>query len=177
MRAGQDREPHDVDVFLDRFLHDLLGHPLEPRIDNLDSRVAERVCHDLGAPVVPMEPRLRDEHPHAGRNAASQRALPPGSSATRSGTSRTRCPTATDDGSASTRIEKTRRPAIFTIAKKSGPSQPAGSPASWTVNAWIVPSLDRSAQSNRSEPHSPQNPRGGPARRTHAAARVVATRR
>src|SRR4030095_2925456 len=73
-------------------------------------------------------------------------------------------------------IETPRGPPISTIAKTRAPSKPAGSPASWTVNAWIVPRLDRSAQSNRSEPHSPQNPRGGHDRRPPAAQRVVARR-
>ena len=99
-----------------------------------------------------------------------------GSSAILSGDSRTVWPIATFAGSASTRTENTRRPSTLTIAKTRGPAKPAGSPTSWTVNAWIVPSPDRSTHSKRSDRHSPQNARGGQARRLQSAHRVVASR-
>src|SRR6266446_6950852 len=176
MGAREHREPDDVHVFLDRRLHYLVRRPLEAGVDDFDPGVTQRLGHDLRAAVVPVEPGLRDQHLHAKRNAGSQRAAPPGSSATRRGESRTALPIATFAGSASTRIENTRRPSIFTIANTRGPWKPAGSPVSCTVNAWTVPSPERSTQSNWSAPHSPQNARGGHARRRHPAHRVVASR-
>src|SRR5205809_2495109 len=138
MGAGQHRQPDDVHVLLDRRLHDLVRRPLESGVDHLDAGVAQGVGHDFRAAVVPVEPWLGDQHLHASRNAGSQRALPPGSSATRRGESRTALPIATFAGSTSTRIENTRRPSIFTIANTRGPWKPAGSPVSCTVNAWTV---------------------------------------
>ena len=67
-------------------------------------------------------------------------------------------------------------PSTFTIAKTRGPAKPAGSPVSWTVNAWTVPSAERSVHANRSEQHSGQNPRGGQLVVPHAAHRVVQSR-
>src|SRR5262249_39238000 len=163
MGSRQDRETDDVDVFLDRLGHDLVGRSLQPGINDLEARVAQRVGHHLGATIVAVEPGLRDEDLHAGRNAGSQRGFPVGSSAMRSGAKRTVWPIATFAGSASTRIENTRRPSIFTIAKIRGPTKPAGSPTSWIVKACIIPSPDKSTQSKASEPHSPQNARGGQA--------------
>src|SRR2546430_2401330 len=113
---------------------------------------------------------------HAGANAGSHRALPLGSSATRSGASRTRWPILSAAGSASTRAVKTRWTSTFTIAKTRGPSKPAGSPASCSVKAWSVPSPGRSTHSNRSDAHSPQKPRGGHAVVRQSRQRVVMSR-
>src|SRR5262245_29674470 len=151
MRAREYREADDVDVLLDRLADDLFRRPLEPGVNDLEAGVAQRVRHHFGAAVVAVEPRLRNQDScptraaaHAGRNAGSQRALPLGSSATLSGERRTVWPIATFAGSVSTRIENTRRPSIFTIAKTRGPAKPTGNPTSWIVNAWIVPSPHRS---------------------------------
>ena len=57
-----------------------------------------------------------------------------------------------------------------------GPAKPAGSPVSWMVNAWTVPSGVRSIQANRSEQHSGQKARGGHAVRPHPSHRVVLSR-
>src|SRR5262245_46972357 len=76
VRAREDRQPHHVHVFLNRFLHDLLGGALEPRVHHLDTGVAQRLRDHLGPAVVAVEAGLRDEHLH---DATAGR---PGSSAT-----------------------------------------------------------------------------------------------
>src|SRR5213078_2464069 len=62
--AREHRQPDDVHVLLNRRLHDLLWRPLEPGVDDLDPRVAERLRHDLRAAVVAVEPRLGDQDFH-----------------------------------------------------------------------------------------------------------------
>ena len=71
--AREHGQPDHVDVLLDRLGHELLGRPLEPRVEHLDPRVPEGVRHDLGAAVVAIEARLRDQHPEraGGRHRAS----------------------------------------------------------------------------------------------------------
>src|SRR5207249_10210542 len=110
--------------------HDRCRRPRAPAVHGLDPGVAQRVSGQLRAAGVAGEPGLRDEDLHAGRTAGSQRAFPLGSSAIRSGVTRTVWPIATFAGSASIRIEKTRSPSIFTIAKTRGPSKPVGNPTS-----------------------------------------------
>ena len=56
------READRVGVLLDRGLGDLLGRLVQPGVDDLEPRIAERAGHDLGAAVVPVEPGLRDDH-------------------------------------------------------------------------------------------------------------------
>src|SRR5439155_16945031 len=63
--ARQHREPDHVYVLLDRRPHDLDRRPLEPRVDDLDPRVAERLRHDLRSAVVAVEPRLGDQDFHS----------------------------------------------------------------------------------------------------------------
>src|SRR5262249_47537531 len=61
VRAGQDREPDGVGVFLDRRGDDLLGRLVQTRVDHLEARVAQCPRNDLRAAVVPVEPRLGDD--------------------------------------------------------------------------------------------------------------------
>ena len=65
--AGENREPDHVDVLLHRRGGDHLGRLVQPGVDDLHSRVAERRGDDLRAPVVAVEPRLGDEHPDRAR--------------------------------------------------------------------------------------------------------------
>src|SRR5438067_857408 len=176
--TGENREPDHVHVLLHRLRDDLLGRALEPRVDHLEAGVAQRLHDDLGAAVVPVEAGLCDQDFHARSTVKAGRylALPFGSSVTRRGASRTRWPTFTVAGSATVRRVNTRCPSTFTIANTRGPSKPAGSPVSCTVNAWIVPSRARSTHSNASDAHSPQKPRGGHAVVRHDAQRVVTSR-
>src|SRR5262249_18505358 len=117
-------------------------------------------------------------HHHAGSTvkAGKYRGLPFGSSATRSGARRTRCPIFTAAGAAPVTTANTRWPSIFTIAKTRGPSKPDGSPVSCVVKAWIVPSRGRSTHWNVSDAHSPQKPRGGHEVVPHVLQRVVTRR-
>ncbi len=41
--------------------HDLLGRLMQPGVDHLEAGVAQRPRDDLGAPVVAVEPGLRDD--------------------------------------------------------------------------------------------------------------------
>ena len=56
------REPDRVGVLLDRGLGDLLGGLVQAGVDDLEPGVAQRPRDDLGAPVVPVEPGLGDDH-------------------------------------------------------------------------------------------------------------------
>ena len=60
--AAEDREAHDVDVLLDGGGRDHLGRLVEARVDDLHAGVAQRGRDHLGAAIVPVEPRLGDEH-------------------------------------------------------------------------------------------------------------------
>ena len=72
VRARVAREPDRVGVLLDRGLGDLLGRLMQPGVDDLEARVAERAGHHLRAAVVPVEPGLRDDHSvRLGHRAAS----------------------------------------------------------------------------------------------------------
>src|SRR6266550_22037 len=74
VRPGENRQPDDVRVFLDRRLGDLLGRLVQAGVDHFHSSVAQSGGDDLGDAVVAVEPGLRHEHPN--------RALePPGASA------------------------------------------------------------------------------------------------
>src|SRR5215468_2075543 len=63
VRAGQDRQPDRVGVFLECGCHDLLRGLVQPGVDHLYSGVTKRPRHDLGAPVVPVQARLGDDDP------------------------------------------------------------------------------------------------------------------
>ncbi len=63
VRAGVAGEPDGVRVLLDRGLGDLLGRLEEAGVDHLEAGVAKRPGDDLGAAIVPVETRLRDDHP------------------------------------------------------------------------------------------------------------------
>ena len=63
VRAGQDRQPDDVGVLLQRRRDDLLGRLAQAGVDHLHARVPQRPRNHLGAAVVPIEPRLRDDDP------------------------------------------------------------------------------------------------------------------
>ena len=64
MGAREDREPDDIDVLLDRLGDDRFRRALEPGVDDLVARVAQGLGHDLGAPVVTVEPGLGDQDLH-----------------------------------------------------------------------------------------------------------------
>ena len=61
---GEDREPDDVDVFLQRDRRDGVGLLADTGVDDLEAGVAQRPGHELRAPIVPVEPRLRHQDPH-----------------------------------------------------------------------------------------------------------------
>ncbi len=61
--ARMQRQPDRVGVLLDRRLDDLLGCLVQARVDDLETRVAQGSGDDLRAPVVPVEARLRHDHP------------------------------------------------------------------------------------------------------------------
>ena len=63
VRAGQDGQPDRVGVFLQRRGDDLLRRLVQPGVDDLDSGVAQRTRHDLGAAVVPVQAGLGDDDP------------------------------------------------------------------------------------------------------------------
>src|SRR5262249_45406173 len=153
---------------------------------DLDPGVTERVRHDLGTAIVAVETGLRDQDPErtvghrgetSGVKAGRKRGCPCGSSATRTGASRTRAPTASAPGSGtSTSGANTRCPATSTIASTSGLRKPAGTPVSWTVKPWIRPADGRSTHSKASEVHAGQKPRGGQSVRPQPRQRVVVKR-
>src|SRR5258706_1501410 len=62
--ARQDREPHDVDILLERRRRDHLGGLAEAGVDDLEALVAQASGEDLRAAVVAVEPGLRDEDLH-----------------------------------------------------------------------------------------------------------------
>src|SRR4051794_6514659 len=63
--AGEHRQAHGVGVLLDDGLDDLLRRLVQAGVDDLHAGVAQRTGHHLGAPVVPVETRLGDDHPDA----------------------------------------------------------------------------------------------------------------
>src|SRR5438132_2716241 len=60
--AGEHAEPDRVGVLLDCGGDDLLGRLVEPRVDHLEARVAQRPRDDLRPAVVAVEARLGDDH-------------------------------------------------------------------------------------------------------------------
>ena len=61
VRAGQRRQPDDVDVFLQRSLGDHLRRLSDAGVDDLHAGVAQGPRDNLGAAVVAVQPRLGDE--------------------------------------------------------------------------------------------------------------------
>jgi hypothetical protein len=59
--AGEDRQPDDVGVFLERGGRDHFRRLAEAGVDDLHPGVAQRARDDLGAAVVPVETRLRND--------------------------------------------------------------------------------------------------------------------
>ena len=62
VRAAQDRQADDVDVFLDGGGRDHLGRLVQAGVDDLHAGVAQRRGDDLGAAIVTVEAGLGDEH-------------------------------------------------------------------------------------------------------------------
>ena len=61
VRAREQREPDGVGVLLQRRLRHLLGRLVQAGVDDLEAGVAQRPRDHLGAPVVTIEARLRDD--------------------------------------------------------------------------------------------------------------------
>src|ERR1700738_499192 len=62
MRTGEDRKPHQRNVFLQRNRHDVLDALPDSGVDHLETRIAQRAGDDLGAAVMAVETGLRDEN-------------------------------------------------------------------------------------------------------------------
>ena len=62
MRAGEDRKPHQRNVFLQRDRHDVLDALADAGVDHLETRVAQRAGDDLGATIMPVEAGFGDEY-------------------------------------------------------------------------------------------------------------------
>src|SRR3954451_6344252 len=74
VRAGEDREPDRVHVFLDGGRDDLLRGLVQSGIDDLHAGVTQRAGHHLGSPVVAVEPGLRDDYPDLAHDGKPNRA-------------------------------------------------------------------------------------------------------
>src|SRR5688572_22055996 len=61
VRAGQNRQSDYVRVFLQRRGHDLLGRLAQPGVNDFHAGVAQRARDHLGAAIVPVKPRLRND--------------------------------------------------------------------------------------------------------------------
>ena len=61
VRAGEDREPDHVGILLQRRRRDLLRRLAKARVDHLHAGIAHGARDDLGAAVVAIEARLRDD--------------------------------------------------------------------------------------------------------------------
>ena len=62
VRAGEDREADDVDVFLDGGGGDHLGRLAQAGVDHFHAGVAQRARDDLGAAVVAVQAGLGNQH-------------------------------------------------------------------------------------------------------------------
>src|SRR3989475_4490797 len=71
--AREDGQADDVDVFLNRGLRDHLGGLVQPRVDDLHTRVAQRGRHDRRPAVVPIQALLGDQDPDGALRAGHQR--------------------------------------------------------------------------------------------------------
>ena len=61
VRAGQDRKPHQRNVFLQRDRHDVLDALADAGVDHLETGVAQRAGDDLGAAVMAVETGFGDK--------------------------------------------------------------------------------------------------------------------
>ena len=84
--ARQDRQAHDVHVFLDRRLGDHLRGLMQPRVDHFHPGIAQRRRDDFRAAVMAVEPGLR--HQNADRPAPCSHQARKRSSAARPSTTR-----------------------------------------------------------------------------------------
>ena len=64
MRAGQNADAENVDILLDRGLHQIFRRIVAPGIDHLHSRVSERHRDENDAAIVPAQAWLAHEHPY-----------------------------------------------------------------------------------------------------------------
>src|SRR5438445_4652791 len=64
MRAGKNREPDDVNIFLYRCGGNHLRRLTQAGIDHLHAGIAQRPRDDLGAAVMSIQPRLRTKNPY-----------------------------------------------------------------------------------------------------------------
>jgi hypothetical protein len=55
VRAGQQADPHDVDVLLHRRADDLIRRAVQTGVDDLHARVAQDARDDLRSAIVPVE--------------------------------------------------------------------------------------------------------------------------
>ena len=68
VRAGQDRKPHQRNVFLQRDRHDVLDALPDAGVDHLETRVAQRAGDDLRAAVMAVETGFGDENTNGHQN-------------------------------------------------------------------------------------------------------------
>ena len=64
MGSREDREPHDVHIFLHRRTCDHVGSLVQAGVNHLHPGIPKRGGHDLCTPVVPVQPGLGYEHPN-----------------------------------------------------------------------------------------------------------------
>src|ERR1700721_4454372 len=62
VRSRQNRESYNLNIFLKRGIDDHLRSLSQAGINNFHARIAESPCNHLGAPVMPVKPRLRHQH-------------------------------------------------------------------------------------------------------------------
>jgi len=64
VRAGEDGETDDVDVFLDGCGGDHLGSLAKAGVDDLHAGIAQGASDDFGAAVMAIQARLSNQHPY-----------------------------------------------------------------------------------------------------------------
>jgi len=62
VRSGQDRQPDNVDVLLQRGLGDHCGRLPQPCIDDLHTGIAKRPRHDFGSSIVAIQAGFGNQH-------------------------------------------------------------------------------------------------------------------
>jgi len=65
MRAGQNRQPDRIDVFLHGSAHDHLGSLAETGVDDFHPGVSKRARDDFDAAIVPVKSGLREEYSYS----------------------------------------------------------------------------------------------------------------